>query len=516
MRTIALATGLGIFALACGSTDQSQQPLNNPSGGMTATEGGSANSGGSSSSNGGSSTSKGGSTSNANGGATSGSGGSGSGGKASGGAAATGGTKSGSGGTAQGSGGAAQNSGGTTSVAGTTSSAGAAGTYTTTPVDLCQGLVSDLQAHPMTALAKPAVGAVATDAEFGTKIRRITGVAASGGNPVIKPMYTTVSAWNADESKLILYKVGTGHQLYDGKTYALIRTLDISPPDLEQVFWHTSDPDVLFYVDGRDFVRYHVAASRKEVMTTFTFCSDDASSGSDPMFMSFDSTRIALGCGNQAFVYDISKNMVIARVTNSDENPPQMAPSGKFVFFGDSGRVADATTLSVVRTLDIAEPYGHACLGLLPTGQDTWNGVAFDPGPRGNDSIGSVVTFDFTTGSSKVVIGEDTGFPYPPTTHVSAMAYRNPGWVVSSTLGNTSGRGLLDLELTVANTSTGKFCRVGRHRSWGKENTQITDSYWAESHAVLSPTGTRIAFGSDWGNGGTVDTYVVELPSYKP
>jgi hypothetical protein len=31
-----------------------------------------------------------------------------------------------------------------------------------------------------------------------------------------------------------------------------------------------------------------------------------------------------------------------------------------------------------------------------------------------------------------------------------------------------------------------------------------------------SPTGTRAVFGSDWGGGASVDTYVVELPSYRP
>jgi hypothetical protein len=33
---------------------------------------------------------------------------------------------------------------------------------------------------------------------------------------------------------------------------------------------------------------------------------------------------------------------------------------------------------------------------------------------------------------------------------------------------------------------------------------------------VPSPSGTRAVFASDWGNGGTVDTYVAELPSYRP
>src|SRR5437868_4567316 len=66
------------------------------------------------------------------------------------------------------------------------------------PIDLCAGLVQDKQPHPMTALAQPAVGQAVTDAEFNTRIRRITQVAATGGSPALRPLYSTVSAWNAD------------------------------------------------------------------------------------------------------------------------------------------------------------------------------------------------------------------------------------------------------------------------------------------------------------------------------
>ena len=107
-------------------------------------------------------------------------------------------------------------------------------------------------------------------------------------------------------------------------------------------------------------------------------------------------------------------------------------------------------------------------------------------------------------------------WPYPPDGHVSALAYRQPGWVVVSTFGDTTGAGLLDEEIVVADTSTDRVCRAGRHRSWGKDNTNLQEPYWAEAHAVPSPSGTRIAFASDWGNGTTVDTYVLELPSYAP
>jgi hypothetical protein len=425
---------------------------------------------------------------------------------------------SGAAGASAGSGGAG--AGGAASASGAAGSVGAAGggVAVTPPdgVNLCAGLITDKAAHTMTALAKPDVGATVTDPQFGTTIRRITAVApTSGVNPALRPLYSTVSAWNADESLLILYNVGHGHELYDGKTYKLIRALsDIHPADVEQVYWHTSDPDIFFYVDGKDFIRYHVAAARKETLTTFSFCSGSASAGDDPMFTSFDSKRIGLACDGQSFIYDIAANQVIAKHAYA-ENPAQVSASGTLAWLDGSGRVTDAQ-LNVVRTLDLANPLNHSTLGLSPAGVDTWYGFVFDPGPHGDDDIGALVTFDLTTGLSRTIIGPKTGFPYPPSGHVSVMAYRNPGWAVVSTFGDLSGAGLLDLEVTVANTVDGTVCRVGRHRSWGKSNTHLATPYWAEAHAVPSPTGTRIVFASDWGNGATVDTYVIELPSYLP
>jgi hypothetical protein len=384
------------------------------------------------------------------------------------------------------------------------------------PIDLCKGLITDKADHPMTAVAKPALGQAVTDVEFGSTIRRITAVQGSGGSPAIRPLYSTVSAWNADESRLLLLNVEGGqHELYDGKTYKFIRGLvEIQPPDVEQVFWHTSDPDIFQYVEGRSLIRYHVSTAMKEKYFTFDFCNSNPSGGSDPMFTSFDSNRIGLRCGDQVFIFDVPSKTVLARKT-INENPAQIAPSGNFAFLSDSGRVTDAQ-LNVLRTLDLKEPYGHASMGRLPTGEDTWNGQVFDDGPMGNTDIGSLVTWNLQTGTSKVIIGPKTGYPYPPDGHISAMAYKQPGWVVVSTFGNTNAQGLLDQEILIANTVDGTVCRAGRHRSWGKDNTNLGEPYWAEPHAVPSPTGTRIAFASDWSNGNSVDTYVLELSSYTP
>jgi hypothetical protein len=386
-------------------------------------------------------------------------------------------------------------------------------------VDLCNGLVQDKQAHPMTTLALPTVGSMVVDPEFHTRIRRITAVQAGSGDSAIVPLYTTISAWNADESFLILFNIGGQHQLYDGKTYRFIRNLDITPPDLEQVYWHTSDPDLLYYVAGEQFIRYHVQAGTKDMLHNFSsLCgTSSVTNGADPMFTSWDSHRLGLACGNQMFIYDISTDSVLGPKPVTGTPPAQVSASGTLAYLeAGTGQVLDAS-LNLVRSLTLQAPDNHASLGRLANGHDTWNGTVYDDG---NDdaasNVGSLVTWDLTNGTGGAVIGPKTGYPYPPDGHVSAMAYRQPGWIFVSTYGNTNGQGLLDLENLVANTNTGAVCRVGRHRSWGKANTQLQDPYWAEAHTVPSPTGTRAAFASDWGNGTTVDTYILELPSYSP
>jgi hypothetical protein len=373
-------------------------------------------------------------------------------------------------------------------------------------LDLCQGLVQDKQARPMTALGKPALGQAARDPQFGTLLR-----GASGENPAIKPAYSTVSAWNADESRIVLYQVGSGHKLYDGHDYTFIRALDIDPNELEGVFWHPSDPDLLFYASGNRLVRYHVGAAAKDVVHTFSSCTGSAAS--DPHgFMSWDGNTFAFRCSSngQSFFYRLATDTV-SGTTSTGSTAPLVGPSGTLAY--RDGSVFN-TSMALQRNLDLGNPWEHASLGRVATGHDTYNAVQFDPGPRGS-GVGSLVSHDMATGTARVIVGPATGFPYPPSgTHLSSLAYKQPGWVFLSIVGNPAGQKLLDSELLLADTNSGKVCRVGRHRSFGDNNTTLGNTYWAEPHVVASPSGTRALFASDWGNGATVDTYALELPGY--
>jgi hypothetical protein len=392
--------------------------------------------------------------------------------------------------------------------------------------NLCEGLVQDLAAHPMTPLAAPAPGAAVVDAEFRTRIRRITAVPTSEGqNAVIKPMYSTIQAWNADESRLILWHREHGHELYDGRSYRFIRSLKLtSPTDIEQLLWDPIDPDVLYYPSNYNAIpnlmRYRVSTDANEVVKRFDICPTGdwgrlLSLGSDPMYLSWGAGArvIGLSCGDTKFLYDISSDKVLGQGNHASRITPQPGPSGTLAYY--EGRVYD-TVLHPLRVLSLASPSEHSSLGRsAATGHDLYNAVVFDAPSGGSENadVGTLVSFDMQTGQRKVVVGFATGFPYPPSgTHISAIAHKSPGWVAVSVVGDPRGQTLLNNELLLANVDTGTVCRVAHHRSFAGEGRW---GYWGEPHVVISPTATRLLFGSDWGNGASVDTYVVELPSYS-
>ena len=116
-----------------------------------------------------------------------------------------------------------------------------------------------------------------------------------------------------------------------------------------------------------------------------------------------------------------------------------------------------------------------------------------------------------------------------------------PGWVAmgvtGSPYGSTADNGsnnapvanpqtYIDQEVSIANVDTGVVFRVAHHRSTGHYSNAPVNNYWAQTNVTPSPSGTRILVQSDWGNAdpknpvinpnAAVDTYVIELPAYKP
>lgn len=375
---------------------------------------------------------------------------------------------------------------------------------TVDPSNLCENLVSDQNPHPMTAVAKPALLGSYTDPNFLTTIRRITDAKAQFNADYAKPVYSTMPAWNADESYLILYVPEQGHKLFNGKTYAYIRDLNIDTSDIEHVYWSATDADALYYPSGNALKVYHPSSDTSETLKTFSAAW--VSFGGDPIYGDWSSNLFGFQSAAGPLLWWRTSGAMVNGPSGT--GAPQISSSGAYYVFGQN--LYNATTNALVRAMTI-NATEHGATGRLANGDDVWVSTQFDL-PDGQN--GNLIVENLSTGAVTTLIGEANGWDYPRVgTHVSAHAVKNPGWVAVSMTGTTEGTYYLDREIALANVNSGVVCRVAHHRSYGQEGNI---GYWAEPHVNISPTGTRMIFASDWNNGSTVDTYVVELPSYRP
>jgi hypothetical protein len=304
-------------------------------------------------------------------------------------------------------------------------------------------------------------------------------------------------------------------------TYEFIRNLDFRPSDIEDIFWDFYDSDILYYLNAStdNFIRYHVSTQSKDTivnLNTIAGCDGAIALGNDVQMMSWDSDVIGFRCGNEtAYSYRISTDkMTEFDISNVNRVAPTSAPSGNLFYHRTDVYDSSGSLLLELNETNTE----HSCLGRLANGNDAHFAVAFEQGPQGG-CMGNIVAHDLTTGECFPVISQSQGYPYPKSgTHISAVTHKNTdgGWVAASMMGFAQdGQTILDQELIIAKADEGniKICRIGHHRSDEDEF-----DYWGEPHACISPTGTRVLFGSDWSgseDGESIDCYVVELPSFE-
>lgn len=415
-------------------------------------------------------------------------------------------------------------------------------------LNLCEGSPSHKKRIPIKAVAKPPFMKYYRDPGFSSKVIRVTN---SSKNEVHKPPYSTMQAWNADESLLLLYRTSeqsSSHVLLDGFTYEKIRDLPISSSDLEEVFWSHTDPNAFYYVsdhysDLGEFKKFNVARNSSEKITDFKdICGDKGMpvAGNDVHMQSLDDDLFGFRCNVgddwMAFTYRISTDethsIKLDEASGWDAwSAPMPGPDGKQVWFQGYAMNPELTVKQ--SKLDVAKDDEHSNIGQTHDGKNALFQTVFDPSPNGCDGsrdggVGHLVVHELETASCRPMINELNGYPYTTSgTHVSAQAYRRPGWVAMSSIGRSDQFDFFTIglrapvllsEIYLANTDPDNqtVCRLAQHRSFGKHAQNGTyNSYFGEPHATISPSGTRIIFGSDWYDSGSVDSYVIELPMYK-
>lgn len=155
----------------------------------------------------------------------------------------------------------------------------------------------------------PDSGGSYRDATFGTSVKRISeapnqpNAADSGNLPFIINEYSTMSPFNADNSKLLLI-----HQsyfaLYDGGG-TFIRDLPLEIHALSEPRWSRRDPSVLYYIKGNALKQYNDATGLMAVVRVFTEYTKISGLGESDI--SLDGNHFVLvGDNRYVFVYEIS------------------------------------------------------------------------------------------------------------------------------------------------------------------------------------------------------------------
>jgi len=389
-----------------------------------------------------------------------------------------------------------------------------------------------------------------SDTELGSATKPDSTGSGGPSSEFTASVYSTMQAWNADETLLLLYRTGVsggGHKLYDGHTYEYLQDLDISPSDLEEVWWSRTDPDSFFYISRRSsdfgkFNRFSVSQNKSRVITDFSaYCGAGLpTAGNDVQMHSTDDDLFGFRCrqddGHYIMLsYRVSTDEVTTAPLGTGSNwtewsAPAASASGAGFWHQGYSIASDLKTIK--HQLDLGSASEHASIGLTSGGQDAYYQVSFGSGPNGCDGdlyrgVGHLVEHNLETGSCRNIISQEQGYPYTTSsTHVSALAYRKPNRVAMSSIGNKSQldyftNGVqtppLFSEIYVAQTDPDDtvVCRYAHHRSFGKsaKNGEYAP-YFGEPHATISPSGTRVIFGSDWYDSGSVDSYVLELPDY--
>ncbi len=415
-------------------------------------------------------------------------------------------------------------------------------------VGICSAGVADSRQTIIKKLAKPEPGVRYIDPALGATVVRIS---SSNVGEVRKPAYSTMQAWNADESLLLLYvssSAYTGHELRDGHSYELIRRLNIRPSDIEEVFWSHSQPDELYFVsagasDFGQFKKLNVNTDESVVIADFTrWCGSSLPvAGSDVHMQSYNDDWFGFRCRADndqpvIFSYRVSTDEVTVQAVGEGtpweaRTAPVPTPTGQLFWF--QGAVLDQELLPLSVKPDMKSSIEHSSLGQTAAGQAALYQVAFGSSPRGcsgdpDKGVGHLVQHNLVSGECRNIIGQQSGYPYPTSsTHMSALSVAHPGRVAMSSIGSMpqmrylAGNRLappLLSEIYLAETAGSEpvICRLAHHRSFGKNALNGGyEPYFGEPHATLSPSGTRILFGSDWYDSGSVDSYVVELPGYS-
>jgi hypothetical protein len=405
-------------------------------------------------------------------------------------------------------------------------------------------LIADSSVRQALPLAEPAPRTPFRDPVFGTCLVRITDRTAdiTGGDTSrgLKNEYSRVQAFNADESLLLIMGLAATWYVYDAATLQPVRKL--APEGPIEPRWHARDPGVLFYIDGTRLTSLEVHSGRQRLVRDFAadfpgqrlaavWSRHEGSPSLDGRYwglMAEDENWLPVAF----IIYDRDHDRIAAlrdmrgvpgieqdvdHVTISPHGTYFVAAFDRYCERGQTGGDARPCGLMVydgtlANGRSIARIMGHYDLALDTVGREV---IVYQ-----DTDTDHIAMIDLASGQRTELHAIDftsTGNPALGL-HISGRATARPGWALVSTYDDTAGsRTWMDDQVfAIELKAGGRVARLAHTRSLidpAKEH-----DYWAEPHATVNRSFTRVLFTTNWGRSGSeaIETMAIELPPDWP
>lgn len=382
-------------------------------------------------------------------------------------------------------------------------------------------------------IPKPSVLNPITDPSFNTQVTRITN-AKNFPSAGTFPQYSKRQTWNCNETKILLIS-GDGYSyLYDASTYNYIKTL--YGLEGEDIFWHPTNPNQIIFVPDSIIRIYDISNDNiTEVHAfpgyTWVNTRGEGNLSRDGRYFAFVGQTYDT---NTHFidinVYDFQTDKIISTLplpSNLESfDWVSISPLGNYVVIDyattDTGRFQGVEVYDRNLNFIWQQPlgYGHSDLTVDQLGNEV---LVMD---YYNDQTNS--TFVNKIKLSDGTITNLIEFSWMFDSHISCRNEQRGEWCFVSTFDGEAR--LTDDSLSwlpfeneifaVKLDGSGDVQRIAHHHSRRFSPTtpdRDNSVYWAEPHATVNRSGTKIIFGSNWNQNVEIDTsvdaYIVDFSS---
>ena len=384
-------------------------------------------------------------------------------------------------------------------------------------------------------VTQPLPGAPFNDPNFLTPVVRLTDARASGIHGLF-PAYSKRQAWNSDESLMIL-RTGWGEaHLYNGQNYQFIKVLD--GVGGEDVFWHPSNPDLILFNPDSVLHSYNVMTdvnSELHAFAPYTWANTrgEGNISNDGRYYAVVGQMYNYSTGevimHDLIVYDIQEEKATASMPLPQEGLTgfdwvSISPLGNFVVVDyadeETGRYhgVEVYDRSFNFLWQKGLGAGHSDLGLDASGEEVLIMDVYDA----DANLTYINKYALANGATTRLLSVSPYFDL----HHSCRSMSRPGWVYISTFDyygrlTDDNAGWLPFEdevFALKMDGSGSVERYAHHHSRRySPSTPDSDNsvYYAEPHATVSRSGTRILFGSNWRThieeDFSIDAYLVDI-----